>query len=207
MKAKTFNQLWDALIIDFLQAPQSAPLHEAYIDGRLSIKSNACCLVYDKYEKIKTLFKQNYFPSKKAFILDRHKRAAILVYAFIDIHPVTVAKLVDNDSVFLHLANEILAFYFGLYSITLDYKKEAIERVIDEFHSVFFRFPETHLPGKPAIKHFEENGYLALVCKDLYFSKLFRNYNILTMANMFFLLETNYCNLDRNELYPDVCDA
>lgn len=207
MKAKTFNQLWDNFFIDFLRSNESTILHDAYEAGRLSIKGNACCLVLDKYDKIKDVFKQNYFPNAKAFTLDRHKRAAILVYAFIEVRPITISAVSENDSIFLHLANELLAFYFGLHSMIIDYEKSAINRIVSENNSVFFRFPETHYPKHKPIKHFEEKGYLASVCKDLLFAHQFRNYNILTMADKFFLLETNYCNLKTSELQPDVRDA
>lgn len=203
MKSESFHELWNVYVEDYIRSPKSGVLNEAYEQGRLSYSTNAWRNIYLKYEEIKKQVKKVYFQNASSSI-DRHKRAAIITYSIVIVKPFQIQCLNPFDSIFLQLANECIAFYFGLHSLTIDYKPEAIERVLNENNGVFFRFPFTNIPNRPPFPPHDENGYIACVCKDLHFTTEYSNYNILTMANLFFLLELGCCNLLPSELCSDV---
>lgn len=204
MKKETFEALWDNFVVLYLESPESHMLHDAYASGRLRFSGNAATIVYKKYCKIKSVFKSTYYSDQDYVRLDRHKTAAIITYAFVDTYPVSIEDIQQYDSLFLKLANECIAFYFGLHYLTIDYTPESINRIINDRESVFFRLPKTCFPSLPLQNPSDEYGYIAAICKDLFFSKKLRNFNILTMANVFFLLESGFCNLTPSELYDDV---
>jgi hypothetical protein len=203
MLQSKFHDLWQTLVIDFLNSQKSECLNVAYKQKRLTVRWNAESLVFQRYERIKQLFKDNYFKSSEDTTLDRHKRAAIIVYAFIDVMPLVLESPKSTDAIQLQLVNECVAFYFGLHYLTIDYKDEAISRIVNELNSVFFTLPDHHFPPKGE-QCVESNHYAICVWKDLYFSRIFRNYNILTMSNVFYLLEVAHCTLKPNELYDDL---
>lgn len=142
------------------------------------VKSNYSAFLHERYERIKIEIKKAYFysPDKK---LNRYKRAAVIVYAINSSNPLeyTVENGYRIDRYFL---KQRLAFFVGLGAILQDYRETSIEEIDTIFH-----FP-TLTNEEERIK---ADDFLVSVYKDLFFSEIHYNYNVLTMANLFWLIE------------------
>ena len=196
--------MWQVLVVDYLSSVESGVLHDAYQSGQLIITDNAADMVYKKFEHIKSLFKKHYFDDRSLHTLDRHKRAALLTYAFISVKPLLFPYVSKDSSVFLLFPNEAVAFYFGLHFLTIDYPESVIDRINKEFGGTFFNLPNTYYSITHGIcSPSDEYGYIANVCRDLHFTQVFRNYDILAMADRYFLLEKGFSNLQESDLYLD----
>ena len=142
------------------------------------VKSNYAAFLHERYEIIKTEIKKSYFynSDKK---LNRHKRAAVIVYTINSSNPLeyTTENGCCIDRYFL---KQRLAFFVGLSAILQDYSKSSIEKIKTIFH-----FP-TLTDEEERIK---ADDFLVSVYKDIFFSEIYYNYNVLTMANVFWLIE------------------
>lgn len=99
---------------------------------------------------------------------------------------------------FDHVSNFLkqrFAFYFALSSIILDYKQEYIAELIDKSGHVF----EFDALGDVNDSDCDDT-FLESVYKDMFFSELYQNYNILTMANVFGLLVERASHLKKSGL-------
>lgn len=136
------------------------------------IKGNYAVYLHNRYEIIKTEIKKAYFyrSDKK---LNRHKRAAVIVYAINSSDPLeyTVESDCYMDRYFL---KQRLAFFVGLGAILQDYSKSSIENIGTIFH-----FP----PLTDNEERMNADDFLTGVYEIYY------NYNVLTMANLFWLIE------------------
>lgn len=73
-----------------------------------------------------------------------------------------------------------------------------------EYGGHFFRFPDPPTKIVPLNNGtIADYGYTANICRDLFFAKQYRNYNILTMSNVFYLLEHDHCCLVQSDLYEN----
>ena len=84
-----------------------------------------------------------------------------------------------------------LAFYIAIGSIVQDYSEEDVSSL----GKPHFDFEDL---GKCDIID-DEDTFLLSVYKDLFFSEVYENYNILTMANVFGLLTERASNLSTLE--------
>jgi len=205
MTYSKFCELWDVFVIESMERN---PINNQPSGGsaRFFLVKDAAEIVYNEYTKIKKTFKEMYFtkPDKetKRCSIDRYKRASLLCYSFNNISPIYDSKLAKENLEFeAFFVNQFHAFYFGLCSLLLDYSPDAIQNIVDNNNSIFFTFPTVQLPIYEHADHsFTRNDYLSNVCRDLYFSKVFGNYSVLTLANVFLLLEYNHCELKRADL-------
>ncbi|MDE6292421.1 MAG: hypothetical protein K2L98_01935 [Bacilli bacterium] len=136
-----------------------------------SIKTNACQRIYENYSRLKELVKDLYFRDKDKTI-SRYKRAAVIVYAVIaGEDPLEYKNKTIVDRYFL---KQNFAFFLALTSITQDYIVESMP---------IFCFSELGVSSKKG-----EDSFLTSVYKDIFYSEIYKNYNVLTMANIFGLL-------------------
>ena len=178
MKKSKFDEIWDNVIIPIYD--EISPREDFYI------KRNAKNRIYKQYQKQKNFIKFNYMEDVHKH-LDRHKVGACLMYAIVKVQPIVIKKKV-LISKFIHkesysykytLLNEHLALYTAL-SVIESFRQYDIKNNIETFKR----------PG--VCKPMTTNGesYIYNTCLDLYFSKRRDNINVLTFANVFFLLET-----------------
>ena len=82
-----------------------------------------------------------------------------------------------------------LAFYIGIGSIVQGFPEDAVKRVCAEPGKLFdFDTLDVNWSHTDQEIPLEKDDFLTSVYKDLFFSELYGNYNILTMANVFGLL-------------------
>lgn len=126
------------------------------------------------YSKIKDIVKKSYFsePSEK-HALNRYKRAAALIQAILLSQPLGNKNNLQSWSQYLF--TERFAYYMGISSILMDYDQQEIEPL----HGNLFNYELVD-------RDIEEGNdiFLISIYKDLYFSTINNNYNILTMANV-----------------------
>lgn len=174
MTEQKFIELWDGAVAHWLENEfyDKASCQKLKIKNLCSIKPTACHRIYNNYSNIKELVKKLYFKDKTIRI-SRYKRAAVIVYATIageDPLEYTDKKTpVDN-----YFLKQRFAFFLALTSIIQDYEVEI---------KPIFCFPEL---GKT--KKDDEDDFLLSVYKDLFYSEIYKNYNVLTMANIFGLI-------------------
>jgi len=145
-----------------------------------------CCRAYNK---IKRIVKNKYFScdDPENIIISRYKRAAIISYVILGIRPFAVnASVRPDDKAFL--INEYFAFYLGLHSLLMDFPSEEIEHLIRSGSSIFC-FPKSQ----------DGSIYADIVAKEFYFSILYRNYNILSVADKYYLLLKKCSALNHDE--------
>ena len=117
--------------------------------------------------------------------IDRHKIAACMMKAILEVYPLKVSfrhilelwrgkSRLEDKYIY---ANETLAFYTAL-SILENYKDYCIDGTNGEVH------PSIKIP-----KTYNESDYLFNTYIDLYFGKREKKINVLSFANIFFLLE------------------
>lgn len=173
MEKNKFDQFWSAIVTDLF--------------NKLNYENNDCFhldqakkkKVYELYEKKKNYIRNNYMENPNAKI-DRHKVASSLMYAIVMVKPVTIKKDVIRDAHSAkrvlpakhYLINEYLGFYCALSVIQsfMNAENSSSRKIIN----------------MPQAVH---GDYVHNVCLDLYFSYKEKNINVLTFANVFFLLE------------------
>ena len=143
----------------------------------LSLKRNRLIFVYLFYEKARKKIRKLYM-SEQSKPMDRHKIASNLMCAILKSKIVKVNWLVPNLSLNIMLANEYIAFYTAINIVEL-YKRESGNL---DYQIIF---PETY------IKDEGENSYIENICKALYYTEHFDLGEILSYANIMFLLEKN----------------
>ena len=160
----------------------------------LKSDSNTVDELWDRYTRSKKNTKDIYF-YENDMLLSRYRRAAILAYVIsgavpleynfekyieifgAEVDGVPISKLPDR----LYLKQR-LAFYIGLCSIIMDYDNKELK----EHPKPIFHFPK--LPDWDVGK---VDDFLTSVYKDLFYSEVYRNRNILTLANLFWVLTEN----------------
>ena len=192
MKREKFEALWNCYSDEWIN---NASFKDEYgekksVSDFCRIKYGYGAFLHKRYEIIKAEIKKAYF-GKSDKKLNRHKRAAVIVYAISSSDPLeyTAESEYRIDRYFL---KQRLAFYVGLGAILQDYSKTSIEQIGTIFHF-------------PALIEAEEkigaDDFLTGVYKDIFFSEIHYNYNVLTMANLFWLIE-NQSKLKQDMLLP-----
>ncbi len=139
--------------------------------------------LFDRYEKIKAVTKKAYF-SDDTKRLNRYKRAAVLAYAINGASPLLYKCLANREYIIDHFfLKQRLAIHVALGSIMQEYPYELVREHLSR-GEIIFSFPQlTTAEESVGADTFELGMY-----KDLFFADLYHNYNVLTLANVFWLL-------------------
>ena len=143
----------------------------------LKFRSQRLFLVYYYYESLRKDIRKLYM-SDEAKPMDRHKIAASVMCAILKGKVVKVQRLIPNLPMHLLMANEYIAFYCALNLVEM-YVRDAVDN--KEYSLVM---PQTLIE--------EENpktSYIENICKVLYYTKNIRVCDVLSYANILFLLE------------------
>lgn len=174
MTREKFVEFWNGAVAEWLESDldDKASGKKLKINTLCSVKENVCHRIYKNYSQIKDVVKKLYFKDKDIRI-SRFKRAAVIVYAIIaGEDPIEYKdQKTPVDNFFL---KQRFAFSLALTSIIQDYEVET---------KPIFCFSDL---GKT--KKADEDDFLLSVYKDLFYSEIYKNYNVLTMANIFGLL-------------------
>lgn len=195
MRVDNFAKLWDGSVKEWLDSSftylEKDELTDDYICRTIkvadvcSIKETACVRIYNNYDNLKRLIKSLYF-KKDDKLISRYKRAALIIYAVIAgedplNYNYEVIEAIDDTSnktglkIDKYFLKQRFAFFLALNTLVQDY-------VVEESDKPIFFFSELG-DAKDA-----EDDFLLSVYKDIFYSELYKNYNVLTMANMFGLL-------------------
>ena len=195
MEREKFKSFWDSWSNAWIASNISWKGREVALSSLCTLKSDYGDALYDRYCLIKKTVKDSYFQDNKKR-LSRYKRAAVIAYTVNGAAPLTyLDKNIQND---MHPAflKQRLAFYAAIGSILQDYSEEAVKAL-----------PQPHFDfenlGKCDIVD-DEDTFLLSVYKDLFFSEVYENYNVLTMANVFGLLTERASELSSLEPVADV---
>lgn len=201
MKISQFNRIWEASSKKWLDGVKCE------IDGKVykvsqfcTIKKNYGSTLHKRYEKSKRNAKDLYFYSED-HLLNKYKRAAVLAYVISSASPIEYKtpeyrKLSDTipadaldgqdlqvipDCLFLR---QSLGFFVGLESIVNEYPKDKVKKIQKIFH-----WPELTDDEKMAKSQgVLIDDFLMSVYKDMYYAHVYRNKNILTLANLYWAL-------------------
>lgn len=142
-----------------------------------TIKPNLEKLLFDRYEAVKELVKDIYFkdPSKR---ISRYKRAAVIAQVILFSDPL---DYIDESLSVLdpYLLKQRLAFTVALQSILQAYPEE----ILNQIKKPYFRYDELDKSCGE-----EDDRFVLSIYKDMFYAELYKNYNVLTMANVFGLL-------------------
>lgn len=147
----------------------------------IDVKKNAADKIFSNYQKKRDYVRCNYMSKLGTVALDRHKVASCMVYAVLKANPLKIDRMIPGLPENIMLANEYLAFFVALNIIEM-YK-------LDEFE-----YKEEYEIILPRTSHEEvqqENTYESNICRNFYYIKLenIEKYDVLSFANVFFLLE------------------
>ena len=185
MEYGTFEKFWTAYSNQWYNLTE---LPEGPVASLCKLKPNYVHDLYKRYELIKKIIKSSYFKNinsdPRTCHLSRYKRAAVLTYAIIKSDPLEYLNQPSNvliDPLFL---KQRLAFYVALGSIIQDFPEDKIKEKIGNYGGTIFEFSKLgkkeHVSG--------EDDFLMSVYKDLLYSEIYDNFNVLTMANVYGLL-------------------
>lgn len=185
MEETTFNDLWDNLISVVICDYQNR-------FANIIVPNNAKEAIYTRYKYLNQECKQRYMENPEGK-LDRHKVCACLMYAILqaDVLKCELAE-VDVDEKYLVL-NEHLALTVGMSLlrafIITDIKKSAFP---DDEKQRLIGLVDNGIKY-PNCNHGE---YQKNFASELYYTKRFYNYNILSLAHILFLLEIYTLGVD-----------
>lgn len=188
MKQERFRSFWDSWSNEWIK-------NNIYWNGEKIALSSLCALksgygdaLYDRYCLIKRTVKNSYFQDNSKR-LSRYKRAAVIAYTVNGAMPLTYLEKNIQDDMHPAFLKQRLAFYVAIGSIVQDYSEEEVRTL----ETPYFDFENL---GKCDIID-NEDTFLLSVYKDLFFSEVYENYNVLTMANVFGLLTECASKLSR----------
>lgn len=168
-----FNNLWKKVIF---------PEINRYITvDNVSATASAEKEIWEAYKEFNMLCKRD-FMSESVEKLDRHKIAACYIYAIVKTQPLSM-KTVDLPQNMVVTINEHLAITVGM-SILHAYMKDSDPN----FSSNDLIFP-----------HAQHGNYRDDFALELYYTKKYNMYNILSLSNTLFLLEMYNLALPSNK--------
>ena len=190
MEKNKFIELWDSVITPWMNSSFELEGTNYIVKNYCNIKEDIIDQVFLKYEKIKKVTKDCYFQQNDEHChLSRYKRAAVLMYAILLTNPLMYVKeetqCGEYDTLFL---KQRLAFRIALSSIIQDYPQDKVKEAIKTEKRGVYDFKSLDTPD------IQGDDFLLSVYKDLFFSEIFENFNILTMANLLGLLSQK-CSL------------
>lgn len=181
MKSSDYDKLWLNVI---------SAQHNKYINDVYSLKerNNSKRIVFELYNMFIDKCKKEYMYHSE-HIVDRHKVCACMMYALVEAHSLDFDFNGDQcDDENFQTFNEKIAITTGLSMlrafVIASAKKELPP---DESSEVIRRFDDgVKLPENEFINHGE---YIENFAVELYFTRKYRNYNILSLAHSLYLLE------------------
>ena len=178
MEFEKFQELWNGWSQEWYASKVTInDTTQLAINELCELTPDICMSIYKNYLTIKEATKTAYFkdPTKK---LSRYKRAAVIVYAIIKTEPVVCTYHHSNkyDKYFL---KQRLAFHIALGSILQDFDLEEVKS-----KKLYVLFENTSDRGSTS----SNDTFLESVYKDFFYAEVYRNFNILTTANVFGLL-------------------
>ena len=184
MKKEKFVELWQIHAAEWHKGAfiryqgESKPVSEF-----CNIKKNYGELVYKKYEAIKKLTKQLYFGDIDRRV-NRFKRAAVIVYAINLTEPIEYINGYSEADIAVDklLLKQRLAFHLGLHSIITQYPQDKVEQLCNSGDLFDFSIQSKGVGDE------NSDTFLEGIYKDIFFSGIYQNYNVLTMANVFLLI-------------------
>ena len=153
-----------------------------------SVKNDVVHRIYQNYEHVKSIVKKLYFKDKTKRI-SKYKRAAVIIYAIIAGQDPLEYK-VEKSKYRKMFLKQRFALNMALSSIMQSY-----EINLSELKEPIFKFDELGAPVDQG-----DDDFLLSVYKDIYYSEQHKNFNILSMANIFGLLVERASILDRFKL-------
>lgn len=209
MRLATFRHFWNLYATEWVKEA------EIEIDGKITPVS-ALCSLKDNYEKIllkryntmKKIVKDFYFGTKGNHI-NRYKRAAIIAYVISSADPLDY-KIQVNYGIDDYFLKQRLAFFVAIGSIIQDFDENAIAAVkgplfdLSELGTKFKKVQSGTESSHPDAEEVnEQDDFQMSIYKDLFFSEIYQNYNVLTMANVFGLLTERVSSLPEYGLKKD----
>lgn len=187
MKKSKFMDFWDEWSTEWYKST------EIIIDDKKTpvselcrFKKNYAAVLYKRYEKIKTIIRQSYFPPTNCINIDnkfsRYKRAAIIAYTINGASPLIYTDPSIKNDLDPNFLKQRLAFFVAIGSIIQDFPQADVKSL--ETQGPIFDFDSL---GKMD-KDYGQDSFLLSVYKDLFYSEIYENYNVLTMAKVFGLL-------------------
>lgn len=187
MKKEKFQEFWKESANWYNSVNDTPILKNASIDIRDYCRLRDDCgeELYQAYGRVKQIVKDLYFKQPQKKKLNKYKRAAVIAYIINISEPLEYFTCsFSYEDVFM--LKQRLAIYMALLSIVIEYPKEAVQRLAKPL----FDFANIGVDRKE-----DEDDFFTNICKDLYFSIPYENFNVLTMANMLQLLVERASNL------------
>lgn len=181
MKKETFDTFWNLWTAEWLKGTFKYKADDKQIVSLCRIKSKAGGAVFDEYEKMKETVKFAYFyPLGDDDVkINRYKRAAVLSYLVLKSNPLIYDYPEYDKKLDVYFLKQRLAFFIGIGSIIQSFDKSEVEKIQKPIYNFSDLGPKNPEYG---------DEFLMSVYKDMFFSELYDNYNVLTMANVYGLL-------------------
>lgn len=198
MTVEKFTEFWDKWSDEWYKNAKVKLYdnEEIPVSKLCSIKPKIEGKLYNNYSIIKGIIKDSYFknPRKK---LSRYKRASVIAYTILLTDPLCYEDRKSTPDT--HFLKQRLAFFVAIGSIVQDYSESEINNLTSNGNSLynFELLNRNVLPGN--------DSFLMGVYKDMFYSEIYHNFNVLTMANVFRLLTEGYSllkDLSPIESYP-----
>lgn len=188
----SFDKIWDVVI---------KPTMEDYRNrfAEIAIAYNAQDIIWDEYIRFNQRCKKQYMEDAKGKI-DRHKVCACYMYAIVKAN-VMSCKLADSDTENRYLAlNENLAITVGMsllraFILASIYSSKELSNEKKEIY-------RSRVDNGIIFPECNHGIYRENFVSELYYSNLERNYNILSLANTLFLLETHTLEIEAVHKQP-----
>lgn len=185
MKKEKFIELWKAYVLNWwnLQCID-LPDGSVSVSELCLIKKDACKRTFEIYNIIKRAAKRYYFRAGDTPHLSRYKRAAALSYSIIISDP--LYYITDNQEnvsgwIDKYFLKQRLAVNLALGSIIQDFPSSIVDEHVQKGGTIY---DFSNLGDGQN----EDDDFLLSLYKDLLYSELYNNYNMLTMANVYGLL-------------------
>lgn len=192
MKKEKFQQFWDEWSqMWHTQATVSANGQSVKVSELCELRKDYSSELYKRYGIIKKVIKDNYFAHRedKDIRLNKYKRAAVIAYTINGAVPL-IYKDTGEESLRIdpYFLKQRLTFYVAWGSILQEYPQEKLGRCP-------FRLFAPELSPEEA--EAGADSFLTSVYKDMFYAEIYRNYNVLTMANLFWLLTEKASSLSQ----------
>lgn len=184
MTEKTLASLWELWANDWHEKyTVTVGENKVAVSQYCTLKQNYADVVFSQYSAILNKFKSLYL--KENMNVSRYKRAAILAFAVCKAQPLVYFNSQNEEMEPLFLKQQ-LAFQIALASIIQDFPQEQVIAATRKGKLFDFeRLGSLDFENGIALGR---DDFLTSIYKDLFFSELYDNFNILTMANVLGLL-------------------
>ena len=178
MKNKNYEELWNTIIFPLLDKYRN--------EYALAPTPETKQLIFEHYVQFRDFCKKHYMLDANNFI-DRHKVCACMIYAIIKTQPLHSGDETNNKDCF-NTINEKIAIAAGLSLLRAFVISSAKQNLNDdELEEIIKKFKSgIRLPQPPFINH---GDYIENFAVELYFTRKYNNYNILSLAHTLYMLE------------------